>query len=89
MAVAAGLAAAVIVRLSWLTSPSWPALLSAALVLILIGVAGDLTESWLKRQANAKDSGTILRGMGGVLDRIDALVFTSIAAVFMLAIGWL
>lgn len=54
-------------------------------VLSVLGQAGDLYESWIKRRFGVKDSGRLIPGHGGLMDRIDALVVAT-AALWLIAL---
>lgn len=78
---AAGLCASIAVVLFFAYSQhiihaSFPVLLLLGIILGILAQMGDFFESGLKRTVNIKDSGTILPGHGGVLDRTDSLIFT-------------
>lgn len=68
------------------------AFFNIAYVSILISILGqifDLFESYIKRQAEAKDSGTILGSRGGICDRVDSMGIIAVCVLYLNSIGWI
>jgi phosphatidate cytidylyltransferase len=72
----------------WSAAIPWSAALGFAFLLCVVGIIGDLVESLLKRDAKVKDTGALLPGMGGVLDRIDAPLL-GLPTMYYLMLGYL
>ena len=80
------LLSAVILRLLLFPELSWLRILLIAAVVAIFGTIGDLFESSLKRRAGVKDSGKLIPGHGGILDRIDSLLLAVPAVYLLLAV---
>jgi len=81
--IAASLGAGAVFKHFFLPLSPWGLSLLFFLSVNILSQVGDLFESQLKRVHRIKDSGTLLPGHGGVLDRIDALLFATPAAYFL------
>ena len=79
----------VLISLLGLMAVPIPMAILTGIVLGVFGVIGDLFESRIKRSVGVKDSGNIMPGHGGLLDRHDSMLFGVMAAAFVLKVGGL
>lgn len=76
-ALAASAGMALICRIWFMPTLGWGEAVGIALALALAGTVGDLAESLFKRAAGIKDSGVVIPGHGGMLDRMDSMLFAA------------
>ncbi len=77
-----------IYRPDWSAALPWSVSIFFGFLLCIVGIIGDLVESLLKRDAEVKDTGALLPGMGGVLDRIDAHLL-GLPTMYYLMLGYI
>lgn len=80
----AGMIVASLLAVFLLETVPWLFVLLSSVVLAVFGICGDLVESVIKRATSTKDSGTILGGHGGILDRADSILFAAPVLYYLL-----